>query len=130
LDPLELLRGRNTHTMADEACTCGEVHGRLPSGLVARLRLPRIRDCLLAGEVPTPILSRTVASDAAEEADDLERRRAFARYQDEIVRRSVVELEGEPVLLSAEAVAEIVDEDYDFIYKVASRSIPFPVAQT
>ena len=48
LDALETLRSKNRF---DE---------ELPSGLKVTIRLPRIRDCILAGGVPLPVLDHLV----------------------------------------------------------------------
>ncbi len=105
----------------------------LPSGLNVTLRLPRIRDCIIAGNVPLPVLQHLMESakqngDAPETS--MEEAQAMARFQDEIVRRSVVALEGEAVSLTLEDVAELHQDDYDRIVAVATREETSPKAGT
>ena len=113
MDALELLRSRNRF---DET---------LPSGLNVTLRLPRIRDCILAGGVPLPVLEHL--SDLTTKNGDTpdvsnEDAKHMARFQDELVKRAVVAIEGEPVEMTAEAVAELTQEDYDRIVVIATRT--------
>ena len=51
----------------------------------------------------------------------------MARFQDEIVRRSVVAIEGEPVTLTTDDVSEFSQADYDHIVTLANRSEPAPL---
>ena len=120
MDPLELLRSRNRF---DE---------ELSSGLRVTLRLPRIRDCILAGAVPLPVLDHLVkaASNGGAPTVSNEDAAHMARFQDEIVRRSVVAIDGEPVALTAEDVAEFSQEDYDRIVVLATRQETSPLAAT
>lgn len=117
-DPLELLRSRNRF---DET---------LPSGLNVTIRLPRIRDCILAGGVPLPVLNHMVqiASNGGGTEIANEDAAHMARFQDEIVRRSVVAIEGEPVALTTEDVTEFAQEDYDRIVELATRQETSPKA--
>jgi hypothetical protein len=119
-DALEVLRSRN------------RFEETLPSGLSVTLRLPRLRDCILAGQVPMPVLQHVMktASNGNEAAISTEDAAHMARFQDEIVRRAVVALEGQPVELSAEDVGELSQEDYDRIVEVATRQAPAPKGQT
>ena len=118
MDPLERLRSLNRF---DE---------ELPSGLKVTIRLPRIRDCVLAGGVPLPVLDHLVkaASNGGTPAVSNEDAAHMARFQDEIVRRSVVAIDGEPVLLSLEDVGEFSQEDYDRIVVLATRQETSPLA--
>lgn len=115
MDGVELLRSRNRYEQT------------LPSGLKVLLRLPRIRDCIIAGGVPLPVIAALVekATKGQDngEVSSTEDAAYMARYQDELVRRSVVEIEGEPVTLSVEDVAEFTQEDYDQIVKIATREV-------
>ena len=119
-DALELLRSRNRY---DET---------LPSGLNVTLRLPRLRDCILAGGVPLPVLDHLVKQ-AAQNGDapmvSNEDAAHMARFQDEIVRRSVVAIEGEAVMLTADDVGEFSQEDYDRIVELGTRAAT-PLAST
>jgi hypothetical protein len=113
MDALEALRQRNRFA---------EV---LPSGLNVTIRLPRIRDCILAGGVPLPVLDHLVKAVASNgDAPQVSNEDAvhMARFQDELVRRSVVEIEGEPVTLTLEDVGEFSQEDYDRVVEVATRT--------
>lgn len=112
VDALALLRSRNRF---DET---------LPSGLNVTLRLPRIRDCILAGGVPLPVLehlAETIQGNGKPTDVSNEEAAHMARFQDELVRRAVVAIEGEPIEMTAEAVAEFSQEDYDAIVVIAIR---------
>ena len=52
----------------------------------------------------------------------------MARFQDEIVRRSVVAIDGASVELAPEDVAEFSQEDYDRIVILATRQETSPLA--
>ena len=119
-DALELLRSRN------------RFEEQLPSGLNVTLRLPRLRDCIIAGAVPLPVLEHlmeaaTQNGDATTQVSN-EEAAHMARFQDEIVRRSVVAIEGQPIEMTTEAVAEFSQEDYDRIVAVATRQEASPLA--
>jgi len=120
-DALELLRSRN------------RFEEKLPSGLTVTIRLPRLRDCILAGGVPLPVLDHLVKA-ATQNGDtptvSNEDAAHMARFQDEIVRRSVVAIEGEPVTLTADDVGEFSQEDYDRIVELGTRAGTSPLAST
>jgi hypothetical protein len=120
MDGVELLRARN------------RFEETLPSGLAVTLRLPRIRDCIIAGGVPLPVVTKLVEQSAKAEdngeVSSIEDAAYMARYQDELVRRAVVAIEGEPVDLSLEDVAEFRQEDYNHIVKIAAREVELPLA--
>jgi hypothetical protein len=120
MDAVERLRSRN------------RFEETLPSGLKVTLRLPRIRDCIIAGQVPLPVLQHVM--EAAQPNGDTptvspEDAAHMARFQDEIVKRSVVAIEGEPAELSVEDVSEFSQEDYDRIVAFATRTEAAPLAQ-
>ena len=116
MDALELLRSRNRF---DET---------LPSGLNVTLRLPRIRDCVLAGGIPLPVLNHMVKEAQNGETPTVSNEDAahMARFQDEIVRRSIVAIEGQSVELSVDDLADIKQVDYDRIVELATRAEPVP----
>jgi hypothetical protein len=122
MDALESLRSRNRF---DET---------LPSGLNVTLRRPRIRDCILAGQVPLPVLDHIVETvqqnGDAKKNVSIEEAVHLARYQDELVKASVVKIEGQDVTLSLEDVSEFSQEDYDRIVAFAVRETPVPKVQT
>lgn len=119
MDALELLRSRN------------RFEEELPSGLNVTLRLPRLRDCIIAGGVPLPVLEHLMEvsqqNGAAQEVSN-EEAAHMARFQDEIVRRSLVAIEGQEIEMSAELLAELSQEDYDRIVALASRQEAPPKA--
>lgn len=104
----------------------------LPSGLVATIRLPRIRDCIIAGGLPLPAISKL--EDAAKrigtngDAPQLttEDMAAAGRFNDEIVRASVVALDGEVVTLTLEDVGLFTEDDYNAIVSYGTRVTPLP----
>ena len=116
---LEALRARNRYEET------------LPSGLSVTIRLPRIRDCIIAGHVPLPVLQRMTELAAAAESNgspsvSVEDAEHMARFQDEIVRRAVVAIDGEAVELALEDVADFGQEDYDRIVAFCTRDAPLP----
>ena len=94
------------------------------------IRLPRIRDCILAGGIPLPVLDHLVkaVNNGGAPAVSNEDAAHMARFQDEIVRRSVVAIDGAPVALSLEDVTEFSQEDYDRIVVLATRQETSPLA--
>lgn len=121
-DALERLRAANRHEVT------------LPSGLAVTIRLPRMRDCVLAGDVPLPVfeaLDRAQqAAAAGEDAEPLsaEELRYLAQFQDEVVRAAIVAVEGEAVALTSEDVADLDEADYVQVVAWATRSQPIPKA--
>ncbi len=107
-DVLERLRARNRGELKLE---CGTVS----------LRRPSMRDCILAGNVPLPVLEKLDKGGQAEmTSDDLA---AMARVNDELVRRAVLAIDGEPVDLSEVAdLSDIfTDDERDAIAAFAQR---------
>jgi len=108
----------------------------LPSGMNVTIRLPRIRDCVIAGRVPTPILEHVVAVAGSNGGSppvlspemQMEDAAAGARVNDEIVRQTLVAIDGEPVEMTREAVAELDQDDYDALLGYGQRSIPLPAS--
>ena len=104
----------------------------LPSGLAVTIRLPRLRDCIRAGNVPMPVMQ--YLSEQAEKVEangqpaefTAEQMEHLARFQDEVVRQTLVAIEGEPVEMTHEAVVELDQEDYDALAAYAMRTTPVP----
>jgi len=99
----------------------------LPSGLNVTIRLPRIRDCIFAGNVPLPVM-RHLQEIATQNGDapDLtsEESAHIAHFQDEIVLRTLVAIEDEEVDMTREAVSELDQEDYDALAAYGTRATP------
>ena len=99
----------------------------LPSGLNVTIRLPRLRDCIFAGNVPMPVMKhlQEIATQNGE-APELspEESEHIARFQDEIVLRTLVAIEGEGVEMTPEAVSELDQEDYDALAAYGTRATP------
>jgi len=107
----------------------------LPSGMNVTIRLPRIRDCIIASCIPMPILEHVKAvresnGDATPMTPEMqaEDQAAAARFNDEIVRQTLVAIEGEPVEMTREAVAELEQEDYDALVGYGTRATPLAVS--
>ena len=119
MDPLELLRSRN------------RFEEDLPSGLHITRRLPRIRDCIVAGHVPLPVITALVGR-ATQNGDappaSPEEAEHMARFQDELVIRSIVAIEGEPVKLTRDDLQDLRTEDYDYLVELALREQASPKA--
>jgi hypothetical protein len=121
MDPRERLRELNRF---DET---------LPSGLNVTIRRPHIPACIIAGRIPMPIIEHIQAlskNDGNGQVPELspelrmEDAAATVRFHDEIVRSSIVAIEGEPVELSIEDVRDVLPEDYNRIVELGTRSIP------
>ena len=102
----------------------------LPSGMNATIRLPRLRDCIIAGEVPLPVLKhlQDAASNGGVPVLDADELAAAARFQDEIVRQTLVAIDGDTVTMTLEAVSDLEQEDYDALVSYATRVVPVPKA--
>ena len=101
----------------------------LPSGTSVTIRLPNLRDCIVAGEVPLAVLSRLDAAQAKPEElspDDLRQQQSLER---ELVRSMVVAVEGEAVSLTAEDVAALPQDDYTALVSAALRLEKTPKAK-
>lgn len=137
MDPLELVRSRNRADIA------------LPSGYGATIGLTRIRDAVLSGLIPVPVLTEwdaiarkaqkangKTASKAIAEADpSSEAMTSGGDLRKEMVRRtlkrlapSVAELEGPEVDMPMEVIDELDQEDFDVLAGYAMREVPFPAA--
>ena len=100
---------------------------RLPSGMNVTIRLPRIRDCIFAGNVPLPVMQHlkeiaTQNGDAPELSS--EESAHIARFQDEIVLRTLVAIDGVEVEMTREAVSELEQDDYDALVAYGTRATP------
>jgi hypothetical protein len=123
VDAVELLRARNRFDVT------------LPSGLNVTIRLPRLRDCILAGDVPLPVLERMSKlsngdgkKTKPEERLSPEETRHVARFQDEVVRATLVAIEGQEVEMTLEAVNELEQDDYDALAGYGTRAVVIPKA--
>ena len=103
----------------------------LPSGMNVTIRLPRIRDCIIAGNVPMPVMKHLQElSTQNGEALELspEETALVANFQDQIVLQTLVAIEGEEVEMTPEAVSELDQEDYDALVSYGTRVLPVPKA--
>jgi hypothetical protein len=103
----------------------------LPSGTNVTIRLPRLRDCVVAGDVPMSVLTKL--QDKASKngkAPDMspEEMRYVFRFNDEIVRAAVVAVEGDPVDLSLEDVKLFDDDDCNELVAYGLREKALPKA--
>ena len=100
----------------------------LPSGMNVIIRLPRLRDCIIAGQVPLPVMTHMVEVAASSNGDvpSVQDAAHVARFQDEVVRRTLVAIEGEDVTMTPEAVEELDQEDYDALAAYGVRATPVP----
>jgi hypothetical protein len=101
------------------------------TGTLVRVRLPNIRACIIAGDIPMDIVAKMqakVKTKGAEPTPDTIQDWKFdARYRAEMVRQCVVEVEGEPVALTPEDVEALDDEDRAELFLYASRVKPLPL---
>jgi len=103
----------------------------LPSGLNVTIRLPRIRDCIFAGNVPMPVMKhlQEIATQNGEAPElSSEETAHVANFQDQIVLQTLVAIEGEEVTMTPEAVSELEQEDYDELASYGTRAKELPKA--
>ena len=112
-DVIERLRQANRHDVT------------LPSGLPVTIRLPRILDCILAGDIPVGVLAEL--DDEAKQAATLEQMRANKAFNDRLVCAAVVAIEGEDVSLEPSDLADVFMDEADIaeIVAYASRTKAF-----
>ena len=117
-DALELLRSRNRYDVT------------LPSGLNVTIRLPRLRDCIIAGNVPLPVLKhlQDASSNGGQPELTPEEMGSMARFQDEVVRQTLIAIDGETVTMTLDAVADLEQKDYDALVSYGTRVLPVPKA--
>lgn len=96
----------------------------LPSGTVIGLALPNIVECIVAGDIPMPILN-SINEEEGEPATP-EQTQVMMRYRREMIRAAVREVGGEAVTLTLEDVSSLPEDDADAIYEYATRSKPLP----
>lgn len=97
----------------------------LPSGTQVTIRLPRILDCILAGDVPVGVISELAEED--KEQATLEQMRANKAFNDRLACKAVVAIDGEPCELEPDDLADVFPEEADIteIVAYASRSKAF-----
>ena len=102
----------------------------LPSGQVVTIRLPNLRDCIIAGDIPLPVMSRIEEATKANNGkgpnlspDEL---RHLAEFETQVVRATVVAIEGEAVELTTEDVKALPGQDRDELYAYAVRNKNLP----
>jgi len=99
----------------------------LPSGMNVTIRLPRIRDCIFAGNVPLPVMRhlQEIANQNGDAPDFTPEETAhIARFQDEIVLKTLVAIDGVDVEMTREAVSELEQDDYDALVAYGTRATP------
>lgn len=119
-----LLRARNRYVR------------QLPSGLWARVALPRIREALASGDIPMPVLhemaklSANGGAKAEGAAISSEALAHTVQYQQAVVLRSLKGISEtdqgleEDTPMTEEVVAELSQEDFDQIFAWADRNEP------
>jgi hypothetical protein len=98
----------------------------LGSGLEVTLCLPRLRDVVAAGDVPMSIVAKLEAQGRPTDDGDVaamtpEEMRYVFRFNDEIVRMSVIAIHGEPLELSLDDVKLLDESDCAEIVSYALR---------
>ena len=102
----------------------------LPSGMTVTIRLPRLRDCIIAGNVPLPVLKhlQDQASNGSDPTLTPDEMASMARFQDEVVRQTLIAIDGDEVTMTPEAVSDLEQEDYDALVSYGTRVLPVPKA--
>jgi hypothetical protein len=99
----------------------------LPSGMAVTIRIPPLRECVLAGKVPLPVLGelqkKMMAGGNGDEPETtLEDARQLAAFQEILIMKTLVAIEGEPVTMTPEAVAELDQDDYNELVSYGWRT--------
>jgi hypothetical protein len=130
---LALLRGRNRYVR------------QLPSGLWARVKLPRVKEALAAGDIPFPVLqemAKLVSPNGQEpKPEDVnvspDTLAHINRYQSGMVLRALKAIGPteadvqEDAEITPAIVAELEQEDFDQVFTWADRQQPIdPLAET
>jgi hypothetical protein len=90
------------------------------------IRLPHIADCIIAGGIPLPALMHLEGAEGNGSGPSIEEMKHSARFNDEVVLRTLVAIGGEPVEMTLEAVAELDQQDYDALRGYGTRTTPVP----
>jgi hypothetical protein len=102
----------------------------LPSGRVVTGTLPRIRDCLIAGDIPLPVLVEMERLAKNPNGDGLEpspeQLHVVADFNDNLVLAFVVAIDGEPVMLAKDDLRLFDEDDFNAMVLYASRATPLP----
>jgi hypothetical protein len=87
-----------------------------------------VRDCIIAGDVPMPVLAHIDASKLEGDVPELtsEQMKAVGAFNDGLVIASLKALDGDPVELTREDLALFEEEDLQEIVLYASRAKPLP----
>ncbi len=102
----------------------------LKSGLNVTGELPRVRDCLIAGDIPLPVLvemekrAKNPSEDAPEPTND--ELAVVAAFNDNLVLAFVKAIEGEPVTLTHDDLRVFDEDDFNEMVLYASRAKPLP----
>lgn len=94
--------------------------------------LPNLRECLTAGDVPTPILERlsdlvetkgadTTPQDEAEALSGLDAIQALGAFHRRIVMTMVKQIDGEPITLTLDDMAYMPSEHFDRLLAIGKR---------
>ena len=102
----------------------------LPSGLKVTGSLPRIRDCLIGGDIPLPVLAEMEKRAKSKNGDGPEPTNAelkvVADFNDNLVMAFVTFIEDEPVELTRDDLRIFEEEDFNEMVLYASRAKPLP----
>lgn len=111
-----------------KALATGDIE--LPNGPTVTIHLPNLRDCIISGDVPLPILQKMEEAGKAKNGkspdmttDEL---RHVVAFEKEVVRRSVIAIGGEELTLTLEDVETLPEEHRAEIYSYAVREKPLP----
>ena len=97
----------------------------LDSGLNVTIQLPALRECILAGGVPLPLLQKVVDNEGVEELSEEEVAK-FQQFQRVLVAKAVVAIEGEATEMSTEDTHVLDDPEFYEIAAYAMREKPLP----
>lgn len=98
------------------------------TGLVFSYRLPDLQACMLAGEIPLPLVRglKKVRDGEAAEADlraEVESIRTMRAYQERLVIAAVFALNGTPAELDQDDLREMHPDDFNAIRALAAREM-------
>lgn len=105
----------------------------MPSGATVTYFLPSVRDMILAGDFPAPILA--VARQFESGKLDLNKTMSdeelehWAEFRNRVIAKMVVKVEGEDVELTHEDVGKLPPDDAEALFARALRLVNAPKAK-
>jgi len=96
------------------------------TGVVFRYQLPDVQACMLAGEIPLPLLRRLKKVEEGKESEadlriEAENIRQMRSFQERLVKAAVFEVNGLPCELDDEMLGIMHPDDFNALRSLAAR---------